>query len=355
MDTPQELAEQALEKEQQQLQKQESKGREKRKKKWGAEKMEALSLLEQQGEASQHQHGQQVEDTSSQQEQQNKQHPSSGEPATKKRRSRWEEPPPPQAIISSSGLPIQLPQSLAHLIDVNPESLELNRQLNVVNQKLQNLAHGVLPEDYPPEGQRSPSPEPIYNDMGVRTNTRDQRLRESMLRQRNEIITELIKNNPNYKPPPDYRPEKKHRRLRIPVDEYPGYNFIGLIIGPRGNTQKRMEKETGAKIAIRGRGSVKEGRLRKDSSKPDPSENEELHVLVTADTDEQADIAAAMVKKLLMPLDETMNEHKRTQLRELAALNGTLRDIEALAPEHQDAALAEMFKLPDHIKAKGVP
>eukprot|EP00983_Pelagomonas_calceolata_P119237 1160581-Pelagomonas_calceolata.AAC.16 len=56
--------------------------------------------------------------------------------------------------------------------------------------------------------------------------------------------------------------------------------------------QKRMEKETGAKIAIRGRGSVKEGRLRKDGSKPDPSENEELHVLVTADTDEQADIVS---------------------------------------------------------------
>ncbi len=34
--------------------------------------------------------------------------------------------------------------------------------------------------------------------------------------------------------------------------------------------------------------------------------------------------AAAMVQKLLMPLDETMNEHKRTQLRELAALNGAL-------------------------------
>jgi hypothetical protein len=25
--------------------------------------------------------------------------------------------------------------------------------------------------------------------------------------------------------------------LRIPLDEHPGYNFIGLIIGPRGNTQ----------------------------------------------------------------------------------------------------------------------
>jgi splicing factor 1 len=54
-----------------------------------------------------------------------------------------------------------------------------------------------------------------------------------------EIITELIKNNPNYKPPPDYRPEKKYRRLRIPTEEHPGYNFIGLIIGPRGNTQAR--------------------------------------------------------------------------------------------------------------------
>ena len=31
----------------------------------------------------------------------------------------------------------------------------------------------------------------------------------------------------------DYRPEKKYRRLRIPQDEYPQYNFIGLIIGPR--------------------------------------------------------------------------------------------------------------------------
>ena len=37
-------------------------------------------------------------------------------------------------------------------------------------------------------------------------------------------------------------------------------NFIGLIIGPRGNTLKKMERETGAKIMIRGKGSVKEGK-----------------------------------------------------------------------------------------------
>jgi hypothetical protein len=35
-----------------------------------------------------------------------------------------------------------------------------------------------------------------------------------------------------------------------------------------------------------------------------------------------------MVERLLQPLDEEMNEHKRLQLRELAALNGTLKDEE---------------------------
>lgn len=52
----------------------------------------------------------------------------------------------------------------------------------------------------------------------------------------------------------DYRPERKWKKIFIPQKDYPGYNFIGLIIGPRGNTQKRMQSETNTKIAIRGRG-----------------------------------------------------------------------------------------------------
>ncbi len=49
----------------------------------------------------------------------------------------------------------------------------------------------------------------------------------------------------------DYRPEKKWAKIPIPQGQFPGYNFIGLIIGPRGNTQKRMQSETNTKIAIR--------------------------------------------------------------------------------------------------------
>ena len=100
------------------------------------------------------------------------------------------------------------------------------------------------------------------------------------------------------------------------------------MLGPRGNTQKRMQRETNTRIAIRGKGSIKEGASREPGM--DYQEDEDLHVLITGDTDDEVDRAAAMVAQLLKPVDETFNEHKRAQLRELALINGTLRDIEGM-------------------------
>lgn len=39
--------------------------------------------------------------------------------------------------------------------------------------------------DEEPELRRSPSPEPLYNEQGARTNTREQRAKEKLLKQRN--------------------------------------------------------------------------------------------------------------------------------------------------------------------------
>ena len=47
---------------------------------------------------------------------------------------------------------------------------------------------------------------------------------------------------------------------------------------------------------------------------------------------DDVDAAAQMIEDLLQPQDETRNEHKRLQLRELAQLNGTLKDEEARLP-----------------------
>ncbi|XP_047330008.1 splicing factor-like protein 1 [Impatiens glandulifera] len=240
--------------------------------------------------------------------------------ATKKRRSRWSDDEPKPAY--------QLPDFMKDLVggmDLDPEVQALNARLVEISRMLQS---GLLLDDRP-EGARSPSPEPIYDNYGIRINTREYRARERLNRERQEIISEIIKRNPAFKPPADYRPPKLYKKLYIPMKEYPGYNFIGLIIGPRGNTQKRMERETGAKIVIRGKGSIKEGRLGQNRAlKFDPAENEDLHVLVEADTQNALDEAAGMVEKLLQPVDEGLNEHKRQQLLELASLNGTIRDEE---------------------------
>ena len=135
------------------------------------------------------------------------------------------------------------------------------------------------------------------------------------------------------------------KKLYIPVKEYPNYNFIGLIIGPRGNTQKRLERETNTRISIRGRvrlvdcvlyfnacacsnlccalllqGSVKEGRQGRHQN----VEDDELHVLITGDREEDVAMCEKIISDLLIPQeDDNANEWKMQQLRELALINGT--------------------------------
>lgn len=51
--------------------------------------------------------------------------------------------------------------------------------------------------------------------------------REKLLDKRNRVIEEVIKHDPEYKPPADYKPRKFSNKIYIPINEYPGYNFIG--------------------------------------------------------------------------------------------------------------------------------
>ena len=108
-----------------------------------------------------------------------------------------------------------------------------------------------------------------------------------------------------------------------------------------------MEQESGAKIAIRGKGSVKEGKGKSDAAHAS-NQDEDLHCLIMADTEEKVNKAKKLIHNVVetvssIPLlsyglhsdtsqaasiPEGQNELKRNQLRELAALNGTLRDDE---------------------------
>ncbi|KAL1214247.1 KH domain-containing protein [Cardamine amara subsp. amara] len=131
---------------------------------------------------------------------------------------------------------------------------------------------------------------------------------------------------------------KRVRRLDVPVDKFPSYNFVGRILGPRGNSLKRVELATHCRVFIRGRGSVKDT-VKEEKLKGKPGYehlSEPLHVLIEAELPEdiinsRMEHAVHFLKALLKPMDESMDHYKREQLKELAALNGTLRE-ESLSP-----------------------
>lgn len=72
--------------------------------------------------------------------------------------------------------------------------------------------------------------------------------------------------------------------------------FPPLFCFTSGNTLKNIEKECCAKIMIRGKGSVKEGKVGRKDGQMLPGEDEPLHALVTANTMENVKKAVEQVR-----------------------------------------------------------
>lgn len=167
----------------------------------------------------------------------------------------------------------------------------------------------------------------MYGTDGKRKNTRAVRWRQRYTTERQDILEKLMNLNPATRQSGLFK-RKRTKKVRIPVEQHPTYNFIGLIIGPRGKTQKELEAKTGCKIAIRGRGSVKEGARGRRDGKVMDSDDEPLHVVITGDDQRSVDAATDMIEQMLVVIDDEKNVHKQQQLRELALLNGTLKEEE---------------------------
>ncbi|RMJ26120.1 hypothetical protein PHISP_03011 [Aspergillus sp. HF37] len=234
----------------------------------------------------------------------------------RKKRNRWGDAQENKAA-GLMGLPTMI---MANFTNEQLEAYTLHLRIEEISQKLR--INDVVPAD----GDRSPSPPPQYDNFGRRVNTREYRYRKRLEDERHKLVEKAINSIPNYHPPSDYRrPTKTQEKVYVPVNDYPELNFR-----PRGNTLKKMETESGAKIAIRGKGSVKEGKGRSDAAHASNQE-EDLHCLVMADTEDKIHKARKLVYNVIetaASIPEGQNELKRNQLRELAALNGTLRDDE---------------------------
>ncbi|THU72180.1 hypothetical protein C4D60_Mb04t09390 [Musa balbisiana] len=126
---------------------------------------------------------------------------------------------------------------------------------------------------------------------------------------------------------------KKTIRVDIPIDKFPNYNFVGRLLGPRGNSLKRVEANTDCHILIRGRGSIKDS-AKEEMMRGKPGYehlNEPLHILVEAELPVEIVDARLMqvreiLEDMLKPVEESQDFFKKQQLRELAMINGTLRE-----------------------------
>ncbi|KAI1714174.1 splicing factor 1 helix-hairpin domain-containing protein [Ditylenchus destructor] len=218
-----------------------------------------------------------------------------------------------------------------------PSNLDENqRQAYLLQMEIEEATRKLRQGDFlpPSEAERSPSPEPIYDANGKRLNTREIRKRQELEQRRHEKIQALLRINPAYKPPADYRAPniRLHDKVWIPQDDHPEINFVGLLIGPRGNTLKSLEAETGCKIIIRGKGSVKEGKLGRREG-PLPGENEPLHAYITGTDHATIKKGCEKIREIInaaLMIPDGQNELRKLQLRELAVLNGTLRPEDLL-------------------------
>lgn len=219
------------------------------------------------------------------------------------------------------------------------EAYALHVRIQEITQKLR--IDDIVPAD---PHRRSPSPEPRYDSSGVRTNTRYQRHRERLEEERHSLIQTALDTIPNYRPPQGYKFSRTGRclikeKVYIPARDFPGVNFIGQLLGPRGRSLTAINERSGAIVSIRGKGSVKEGRSHgrlhgrgRAGIDADDHQNEPLHCLITADRRGKVDKAKELVQAVIETATTTpdhTNDRKRRQLRDLAMINGTFRDDES--------------------------
>ena len=51
---------------------------------------------------------------------------------------------------------------------------------------------------------------------------------------------------------------KRSMCIKVPVDRYPSFNFVGRLLGPGGSTLKGIQSTTSTQIAILGKGSMRD-------------------------------------------------------------------------------------------------
>jgi len=123
------------------------------------------------------------------------------------------------------------------------------------------------------------------------------------------------------------KPTRVSAKVSIPIRDHPKFNFVGKLLGPRGSSLKQLQEDTMTKMAVLGRGSMRNKQQEEEfrnSSDPKHSHlKEDLHVEITAfasPAEAYARLAFALteIRKYLIP--DSNDQIRQQQMREIQIL-----------------------------------
>ena len=164
---------------------------------------------------------------------------------------------------------------------------------------------------------RPPSPPPEYDSRGARLNSIEDRTLKSMHGEYSRVVYWMTRNVSGYVPPSDYRAPKFMKRVFLSDP-----TVLGLVIGPRGITLRRLEENSMCTFGIKGVGSKRDDR--KQSAE---EARMSLHVQITGTSEEQVARGVELLEPLIDPLHPDHEIERLKGLEQLAILSGaTIRE-----------------------------
>ncbi|XP_039301019.1 KH domain-containing, RNA-binding, signal transduction-associated protein 3-like isoform X1 [Nilaparvata lugens] len=139
---------------------------------------------------------------------------------------------------------------------------------------------------------------------------------------------------------------KVSAKVLVPVLIHPNFNFVGKLLGPKGNSLKKLQEDTMSRMFIMGRGSMrdkeKEEELRQSDDPKYAHLKDDLHVEISvlappAEAHARMAHALAELRKYLIP--DYFDEIRREQMQQIQAAKTISGTAGPTGPQRQRPSL----------------
>ncbi|CAK1590884.1 unnamed protein product [Parnassius mnemosyne] len=158
------------------------------------------------------------------------------------------------------------------------------------------------------------------------------------------------------------KPVKVCVRVVVPVRDHPKFNFVGKLLGPKGNSLKRLQEDTMCKMAVLGRGSMKdrqkEEELRVSGDPKFAHLSDELHVEISAfatPAEAHARIAYALAELRRFLVPDYNDDIRQEQMLEMQILSSQNDQRRLTPPDSSRSGSEETLPLRDAVPKQRMP